>query len=688
MTSQEELEKMMTSRLVETVSINYDDFSESFLTCGTCMCTYDSQEHIPKLLPCSHTVCRLCLERIVEAQTRDTASIRCPICRDVIQIPRGGVATFPPSFLVNQLMDLMARQRRDIIPKCSIHSSQELLFCETCDIVFCTVCTGGTHCGGNHEHTVIPFSIAIKRMSEILLHKANRCLVNLTRAQDNVTEEMRKLDANVDRTFELVNRSFQDLIGLLERRRHEVLQHLQSVRDEKRKVLREQLDIIQGEKDQVERDCGGLHYQVEVRNITKKISDLNEKLDATTTLIEPRENAFVRYEHKHNAAIANVEHALRDFGRVRVSKTFPALCTARYDALAVTHLEWLVRVGAVDYHGDVQTEGGDPLFVDMRNETGDRVEARVRDSNDGSYTVRYTPHLEGTYKLFISIFDRPIRGSPFKIDVTETNNPVLQCGDRGSGEHSFIQPVGIAVHQTGNIYVTDTGNSRIKVLTDELHFLKHIASEGLRSQSATGIAITPSQNLVVVNWRTKQVTEITPDGKQRLQFTCADFIEPVCVAVNSRGEVVVGDSGAHKVFIFDATGKLLRRIGSTKGEDPGQFSLIAALAIGANDDVVVADSRLQIFGRSGKFNREIYPEGKGKGQYGGIVVDRDQRVLVTRSERGRNFVQLFTYSGKPLFQIDSLDAKLKRPAGLAVTHDHHVVIVDLGNDCVKKYRYK
>lgn len=57
-------------------------------------------------------------------------------------------------------------------------------------------------------------------------------------------------------------RSFQDLIGLLERRRHEVLQHLQQVRDEKRKVLREQLDIIQGEKDQVERDCGGLHYQV------------------------------------------------------------------------------------------------------------------------------------------------------------------------------------------------------------------------------------------------------------------------------------------------------------------------------------------------------------------------------------------------------------------------------------------
>ena len=95
---------------------------------------------------------------------------------------------------------------------------QELLFCETCDTVFCTLCTGGSHIPGGgddstsvqtgqmtltpgmstatvntvttttgqsgtpthsgtsaQDHTVIPFSIAIKRMSEILIYKANEC---------------------------------------------------------------------------------------------------------------------------------------------------------------------------------------------------------------------------------------------------------------------------------------------------------------------------------------------------------------------------------------------------------------------------------------------------------------------------------------------------------------------------------
>ena len=116
-------------------------FTFSFLTCGTCLCNYDAQEHTPKLLPCSHTVCRNCLERIVDA-SRDRTHIRCPICRGSIPLPAGGVGSFPPSFLVNQLLDLMARQRRDVIPKCSLHPQQELMFCETCDQVFCIDCTG------------------------------------------------------------------------------------------------------------------------------------------------------------------------------------------------------------------------------------------------------------------------------------------------------------------------------------------------------------------------------------------------------------------------------------------------------------------------------------------------------------------------------------------------------------------
>lgn len=78
-----------------------------------------------------------------------------------------------------------------------------------------------------------------------------------------------------------------------------------------------------------------------------------------------------------------------------------------------------------------------------------------------------------------------------------------------------------------------------------------------------------------------------------------------------------------------------------------------------------------------------------KGRYGGIVVDSENRVLLTRTEqKGKTYIHLLSLSDKTINQyIDSNETKLKRPSGLAVTEDHHVIAVDLGNNCVKKYRY-
>jgi tripartite motif-containing protein 2/3 len=208
------------STLTETVSIDYEDFSDNFLKCSTCLCLYETVEHNPKLLPCSHTVCHACLERIVAMSGPDCTSFRCPICREVVPVPRGGVPSFPPSFVINQLLDLMARQRRDVVPKCSRHAQSELMFCESCDDVFCTECcaavgAGAAGGGAAHSnkaasgHTVIPFSVAIKRMSEILLYKSGLCMKNLDRASSAVAGEMQRLDVAADRCLDAAGLAFQ-----------------------------------------------------------------------------------------------------------------------------------------------------------------------------------------------------------------------------------------------------------------------------------------------------------------------------------------------------------------------------------------------------------------------------------------------------------------------------------------------
>ena len=49
----------------------------------------------------------------------------------------------------------------------------------------------------------------------------------------------------------------------------------------------------------------------------------------------------------------------------------------------------------------------------------------------------------------------------------------------------------------------------LQVLTADLEFVRHIENEGLAGRSCTGIAVS-NNGLVVVNWRTKTVTELSP----------------------------------------------------------------------------------------------------------------------------------------------------------------------------------
>lgn len=125
-------------------------------------------------------------------------------------------------------------------------------------------------------------------MSEILLYKAQQCIEALNEAHDNVSNEIRKLDQNAETTTEDVNRAFQQIIDIVNRRKEELISHANKMQEEKRQVLQEQLNEITNERNKVQSECNNLQYQVDVRNITKKITDLNIKIEQVTALNEPK----------------------------------------------------------------------------------------------------------------------------------------------------------------------------------------------------------------------------------------------------------------------------------------------------------------------------------------------------------------------------------------------------------------
>ena len=160
-----------------------------------------------------------------------------------------------------------------------------------------------------------------------------------------------------------------------------------------------------------------MQNQVEVRQITKKISDLNCKLDTVSTLSEPRENSYILYQleslsdespndgfnatennDRAQMVVRRVSQILKSMGQVKTSKTFPSLCRASMDT-AIANLEMVARVSTIDYNGVVQNRGGDPVHAEIVDDEGSKVPLSVFDKDDGTYEIKFTAHRPGTYCL-------------------------------------------------------------------------------------------------------------------------------------------------------------------------------------------------------------------------------------------------------------------------------------------------
>ena len=129
------------------------------------------------------------------------------------------------------------------------------------------------------------------------------------------------------------------------------------------------------------------------------------------------------------------------------------------------------------------------------------------------YPYTYLIHFFIT-NLQVLIFDRPVKDCPLFFDVTDHNPPLISFGCRGAKEKGFMQPCNVTVDARGHVFVVDTGNSRIKSLTPNLDFMDHITNEGLEGRSSTGLCMGSSgDSLLVINWRTKTVTEMTLEGQ-------------------------------------------------------------------------------------------------------------------------------------------------------------------------------
>ena len=133
--------------------------------------------------------------------------------------------------------------------------------------------------------------------------------------------------------------------------------------------------------------------------------------------------------------------------------------------------------------------------------------------------------------------------------------------------------------------------------------------------------------------------------------------QPRGVAVDSDGNVYVGDRGHHRIVVFSPDGKVLHTWGKAPPKEPagkppalGEFSEIADVAV-SGDSVYVLDNKgtLQVFGRDGQPKMAFDAVGLGLYSPNGIWASQDGYVYV--ADTGGSRLLKVSYGDNPTVQI-------------------------------------
>ena len=350
-----------------------------------------------------------------------------------------------------------------------------------------------------------------------------------------------------------------------------------------------------------------------------------------------------------------------------------------------------LTVEVYNYHGDRVTVTPSSFSVQITDPENREIHTELCTTGTDCI-VTFTPKISGLYQVSGFFLGQELIGEQTQISVS-SNNPVLKFGKKGNGKGTFNFPMGIAIDNDGVLYVTDRGNRLIQKFSVKGEFLSQFSVNGHNKDCTTldlaldlknGLiycidivfknnAYSAGNNMLVFNL----------DGKLQHIHNFTGVSYPSSIAINSHGDIFISDLIQKCLFKVNKEGNALWRMGTFKNQ--------SHITITNDDRLIVSDykdSCIYIFDPDAAIRHKFGTSGTENGQLKrpwGAAADQEN-ILVADS--GNNRVQVFSSEGIFLSMIESSDDQLNSPWGLAVTKDGYVYVVDHGNHCIKKYKYK
>eukprot|EP00731_Ephydatia_muelleri_P009104 Em0004g1442a len=493
--------------------------------------------------------------------------MECPSCQRSITIPEGGVNDIPQNLHLGfevEVARYMSRIGCDDEKSCDAcidgGMGPAVVFCCTCHQLLCKLCHDYHKRNKILQHhqivelgkdslELLPFTIKpAERLCSLPQHdkvlKFYYVASKLTRAiiaNDKEAEQVQTSRANITL---IITQAFEQLRQTIEDRKKALLSEMEAIsvfkttsltlQNEQLKKMQDEIGrytemttrILQTHTDHeiiVLRDL----LPIELKATLKKVENMSLTPDQSSDI-----HVFL-----HTATLIK---DLSIFGHVMDSSPSPSQSTWSSESVVKVKEKYCVKVVTMTSKGERYPYGGLQVKAELSRD-GAVVPGDVEDHGDGTYAITLNPIIAGPHQLLITMDGQHVQKSPCDLHVRMNYsilcNPeqVINCsggpsgiaihdsgdiyvaciddscihvfdqvgqqkktiGSKGSGDGQFSGPRGLFIK--GDVmYVADTGNNHIQKLTTEGQFLQKFGSLGsafISSLCSSGFGLQSSHHL-------------------------------------------------------------------------------------------------------------------------------------------------------------------------------------------------
>ena len=252
---------------------------DELLNCQVCFEDYqETGDHVPRILPCHHTLCHSCIERLIHRNR-----VQCPECRSKYDAKKGEL-----NFPQNKYILILVKKKSAVLneeathsKKCAEHNKDEMFFCKEKSglIAICPSCLSAKHLG----HQVVEIQDTKQEILEVVLKKVENVSQMLDQKIKKVTETqkdtIKKAQNNIDKLKKKNEEVMETFYQMIKEAEDQMLEMKKATNGEIN-AMKEKLDLLNNVKQTIETENESTY------------EDTLEKLDTIAEIEEKIGNIF------------------------------------------------------------------------------------------------------------------------------------------------------------------------------------------------------------------------------------------------------------------------------------------------------------------------------------------------------------------------------------------------------------